>query len=147
MDASRLRLGSAFEWTIAVAFLCATFGVGFLIVRELGVVRAPATRPPPAPVVPADQPVPALPAVLPAGAMSVPVLLLLDGKEIRVGDSLDKVNALVGPGAQRSSQTVQSGPLGERFVHEYEHAGTRFLLVFEPFERGGPPRVATIYLR
>ncbi len=145
MDASRLRLGSAFEWTLAVAFLCATLGVGALIVRELAVVRTPASKPAPAP--PIEEAAPSLPAVLPAGAMSVPVLLLLDGKEIRVGDSLDKVNALVGPGAQRSSQTVQSGPLGERFVHEYEHAGTRFLLVFEPFERGGPPRVATIYLR
>ncbi len=144
MYASRLRLGSAFEWMVAVAFLCATFAVGVLIVRELTTVRTPA--PAPAPMQPAERQRPTLSSVVPAGAMSVPVLLLLDGKEIRVGDSLEHVNRIVGTDALLASQIVEPGPLGERFVHGYQHAGTRFLLVFEPFERGGTPRVSAIYL-
>ena len=36
-------------------------------------------------------------------------------------------------------------PLGERLTRFYEHAGTRFVLVFEPFERKGEPKVAAIY--
>ena len=36
--------------------------------------------------------------------------------------------------------------LGERLTRFYEYAGFRFILVYEPFERNGEPRVAAIYL-
>jgi hypothetical protein len=29
----------------------------------------------------------------------------------------------------------------------YEYGGTRFVLVFEPFEQKGAPRIAAIYLQ
>ena len=41
MDASRVRLGSAFEVIVAAGFLAATFIVGSLIVRELKTDRPP----------------------------------------------------------------------------------------------------------
>ena len=45
------------------------------------------------------------------------------------------------------SQAEEQGPLGVREVRAYQLAGTKFILVFEPFERRGAPRVATlIYL-
>ena len=43
-------------------------------------------------------------------------------------------------------QEVDRGTLGERLTRFYEYAGSRFILVFEPFERNGEPRVAAIYL-
>src|SRR5512135_707562 len=41
MDQSRPRLGSAFEWAVAAAFLLATAAVAWLIVTEMRAVRTP----------------------------------------------------------------------------------------------------------
>ena len=140
MDATRVRLGSAFEVIVAGGFLAATFIVGSLIVRELKTDR------PPLPVR-AEVPAPAaLPSGIPTQAISVPSLLLLDGKEVRVGDGLDHVTALLGRGADVGEGVRERGPIGDRITRLYEHAGTRFMLVFEPFEAKGQLRVAGIYI-
>ena len=136
----RARLGSAVEWLVAATFLVATLGVASLIVRELRTVPRAAT-----PV--AQDTAPALPSAVPARAISVPVLLLLDGKEVRVGDKVDDVSRSLGRAAEVGRQTADRGALGDRLTRFYEHQGTRFVLVFEPFERNGPLRVAGIYLQ
>lgn len=140
MDATRPRLGPALEWLIAAAFLLATLAVASLIVQELRAARAVA------PVQQAAEPG-ALPPSIPMRAISVPVLLLLDGKQLRVGDTLEQVAGLLGRSAEVGSQDVSRGPLGERLTRHYDHAGTRFILVFEPFEQNGRPRVAAIYIQ
>jgi hypothetical protein len=145
MDALRtrtvFRLGPVVEWLIAAAFLCATVAVGSLIVKEL---RAPAA------VRAASQPVrprvSSIPASIPARAVSVPVLPFLDGKEIRIGDLASAVAARLGRAAESGRQEVDRGNLGERLTRFYEYGGSRFILVFEPFERNGEPRVIGIYL-
>ncbi len=136
----RARLGSALEWLIAAAFLLATFAVATLIVRELrtapraaGPITAPAAV--------------SLPAGIPTRAISVPVLLLLDGKEVRVGQSVDHVSRELGRSAEVGRQLADRGALGERLTRFYEYNRTRFVLVFEPFERNGELRVAGIYLQ
>ncbi len=139
MDAARIRLASALEWMIAAGFLAATLTVGSLIVRELRTARSPM------PVV-AEQPADVLPAGVPTRAISVPVLLLLDGKEVRVGDSQSQIATLLGTAAETGRESVERGPIGDRLTRAYEYAGTRFTLVFEPFESRGPLRVAAIYL-
>lgn len=140
MDALRARFGSAIEWVVAAAFLVATLVVGSLIVRELRAVTNAAPQP-----VAAAQPA-TLPASVPARAISVPVLLLLDGKEVRVGDTAARIAELLGRGAELGTQAVDRGAIGDRLTRFYEYGGTRFILVFEPFERRGEPRVAAIYL-
>jgi hypothetical protein len=137
----RARFGPVLEWIVAAAFLLATFAVASLIVREL--------RTAPRAAAPAATPVqgPAVPAAVPARAISVPVLLLLDGKEVRVGDSVDAVSQTLGRAAEVGRQVADQGALGDRLTRFYEHHGTRFVLVFEPFERNGPLRVAGIYLQ
>jgi hypothetical protein len=144
MDALRLRTASRFgpvvEWLVAAAFLCATVAVASLIVQEL---RAPApTRPTAAPRPLATS----IPAAVPARAVSVPVLPFLDGKEIRVGETAAAVAARLGRSAEIGRQDVDRGNLGERLTRFYEYGGTRFILVFEPFERNGEPRIVGIYL-
>ena len=135
----RVRLGSALEWFVAALFLVATLAVAALIVREMRVA--------PAAVAAAPEPTSyAIPAAVPSRAISVPVLLLLDGKQIKVGDSVETVAATLGRSAEVGRQLVDRGALGERLTRFYEHDGTRFVLVFEPFERNGTPRVAGIYL-
>jgi hypothetical protein len=145
MDALRtrtvLRLGPVVEWLVAAAFLCATVAVGSLIVKELRT---------PAPVRAASQPVrpqvTTIPASIPARAVSVPVLPFLDGKEIRIGETASAVAARLGRAAESGRQEVDRGNLGERLTRFYEYGGSRFILVFEPFERNGEPRVIGIYL-
>jgi hypothetical protein len=145
MDALRtrtvLRLGPVVEWLVAAAFLCATVAVGSLIVKEL---RTPAS------VRAASQPVrpqvTTIPASIPARAVSVPVLPFLDGKEIRIGETASAVAARLGRAAESGRQEVDRGNLGERLTRFYEYGGSRFILVFEPFERNGEPRVIGIYL-
>ncbi len=145
MDALRLRTASRFgpvvEWLIAAAFLLATLAVASLIVRELSApvpVRAgqPVARPQPA----------SIPPAVPARAVSVPVLPFLDGKEVRVGETAAAVAARLGRAAESGRQELDRGSLGERLTRFYEYGGTRFILVFEPFERNGEPRVVGIYL-
>jgi len=144
MDALRMRsafrLGPVLEWLIAAAFLCATVAVGSLIVREL---RAPAQV---RVAQPARPLVTSIPSVIPARAVSVPVLPFLDGKEIRVGETASAVAARLGRAAESGRQEIDRGSLGERLTRFYEYGGSRFIIVFEPFERNGEARVAAIYL-
>jgi hypothetical protein len=139
MDAASARRNSAVEWVVAAAFLIATLVVGSLIVRELRTVRAVSAAP-------AEAPEPALkPNAVPHDAVSVPVLLLLDGKQLRVGQESAEVDRLLGTGGRAAEQTDR-GALGPRVTRFYDYGGTRFVVVFEPFERNGTLRVAGIYI-
>jgi hypothetical protein len=111
-----------------------------MIVRELRVVT-------PARTAPVARPIAAsIPPAVPARAVSVPVLPFIDGKEIRVGETVSAVAARLGRAAESGRQEVDRGSLGERLTRFYEYAGSRFIVVFEPFERNGEARVAAIYL-
>jgi hypothetical protein len=141
---SRFRLTPVFEWLVAAAFLAATVAVGSLIVREL---RASVPARAGAPATPAARPlVASIPAAVPARAVSVPVLPFIDGKEIKVGETVSAVAGRLGRSAESGRQEVDRGALGERLTRFYEYSGSRFILVFEPFERNGEARIAAIYL-
>ncbi len=135
MEPLRPRFGQAFEWLVTSAFLAATLAVAALIVWEMSTMRqAPAA---PAPTAPAVAP-------SPVQGVSVPAMLLSGGGQIRVGDPLSSVTALVGEGTE---QERTRGRLGARVTRAYEGDGARFLLILEPFELNGEPRVTAIYLR
>jgi hypothetical protein len=137
MDAIRPHLSFPAEWITASIFLIATFAVGSLIVREL--------RVPPAPVVSASTQ--AEPTVtVPADAVSVPKLGLGRDVEVVVGDSMDVADAKLAAAAL-VERGLERGPLGPREIRSYNLAGTNFIVVVEPFERNGAPRVAAIFLR
>jgi hypothetical protein len=137
----RIRLTPILEWVVAASFLVATVFVGLMILREL----QPSPRP--ARATPAARPIVAsVPAAVPTRAVSVPVLPFLDGKEVRVGDTVSVIAARLGRAAESGRQEVDRGSLGERLTRFYEYAGSKFIIVFEPFERNGEARVAAIYL-
>jgi hypothetical protein len=143
MDALRVRLGSVVEWAVAAAFLAATVAVASLIIAAIAAPRLAA----PSVAVAVARPVAGTqPSGVPAGAVSVPVLPFRDGTEIRVGDTAVAVAARLGRAAEVGRQEVDRAPLGERLTRFYDHAGFRFIVVYEPFERGGEQRVAAIYL-
>ena len=139
---SHFRLAAIFEWLVAAAFLLATVAVGSLILRELRTPPAPQRIPSTEPA----RPITSIPPAVPARAVSVPVLPFLDGKEVRVGQTVSAVAANLGRAAEVGRQEVDRGSLGERLTRFYEYAGTRFIVVYEPFERNGEARVAAIYL-
>jgi len=137
----RLRLAPIVEWMIAAGFLFATVVVASLVVRELrGPARIVAETPAARPLVAS------MPAAVPPRAVSVPVLPFIDGKEIRVGQTAAFVASNLGRAAESGRQEVDRGTLGERLTRFYEYSGSKFIVVFEPFERNGEPRVAAIYL-
>jgi len=140
MDRAPQRLGAAVEWLVAAVFLLATVLVGVLIISEMRAVRAPTPS-----AEPAAPPSPR-PASVTSG-VSVPSLLLLDGTQVRIGQTLEQITTLLGGASQIGADTVEPARLGDRITRTYEHAGTRFVVVCEPFERNGPPRVSAIYLR
>jgi len=139
MEATRPRPNISGDWFIAAALLAATLLVGVLVVRELrGAPRA---------VAGAAEPATAAAVAVPPDAVSVPALLLGAGNEIRVGDARGEALARLDASVTLVSQAEERGPLGVREVRAYQLAGTKFILVFEPFERRGAPRVAAIYLQ
>lgn len=142
MDALRVRLGSVLEWAVAALFLGATIAVGGLIVAAMGAPRFPTS----VNDVVARPAASATPACIPSGAVSVPVLPFPDGRELRVGDTAATVAARLGRAAELGRQEIDHGTLGDRLTRFYEYGGFRFIVVFEPFERGGDYRVAGIYL-
>lgn len=143
MEAIRARFGSALEWLVAAAFIVALVAVGSIVWRELRTMTA--TLPVIAHESQADAAVP--PAGVPARAVSIPVLLLPGGEAVRVGESVSTIAARLGRQAEVGTQTVERARFGERLTRFYEHLGARFVLVFEPFEERGEPKVAAIYLQ
>ena len=141
MEASRVRVISILEWVLAAAFLLGLAGLGSSVIREFRTVAAVT------PVIAGEAPVLPAPAGVPSGAVSVPLLPLPDGKAVYLGDSLSQIAARLGRQAEVGIQSVERAPHGERMTRFYEHAGTRFILVFEPREPEAEPKVAAIYRR
>jgi hypothetical protein len=139
MEVTRTPPSISGDWFIAAALLAATCLVGVLVVRELRVA--------PRAVAATTEAVSATSVSVPSDAVSVPTLMLGTGNEIRVGDARPDALARLGAAVTLVKQAEERGPLGAREVRAYQLAGTRFILVFEPFERRGAPRVAAIYLQ
>jgi hypothetical protein len=127
------------DWLTAAALLGATVLVGVLVVRELRVAPRTAAA--------TTEPVSATSVSVPSDAVSVPTLMLGAGNEIRVGDARGAALARLDATVTLVKQAEERGPLGAREIRAYQLAGTSFILVFEPFERRGAPRVAAIYLQ
>jgi hypothetical protein len=142
MEATRARFGSAIEWVLAAVFIVAAAVIGSGVMRELRTVNAAV------PVIAREASTPTVvPAGVPPRAVSVPVLLLAGRKEVRVGDTASEIATLLGRSAEVGTQAVERAPFGDRLIRFYEYQNTQFVLVFEPFEKGGEPKVAGIYLR
>jgi hypothetical protein len=135
------RLSAALEWVIAALFLAATLSVTVMIIRELR------GSPSAVSAAPSVQELPARPPAVPEQAVSVPVLALADGVQLHLGDTLPSVSARLGRAAEIGRQEVDKGRVGERLTRFYDAQGTRFILVFEPLEREGEPRIAAIFLQ
>jgi hypothetical protein len=142
MQATRVRFVSFLEWIVAAGVVAAVVALGSIVAREIRTVN------PVTPVIAGETlPESPVPAGVPSRAVSVPMLLLPEGLVVRVGDRLDAIVARLAGASEIRAQTVEWGASGERMTRYYEYGGTRFVLVFEPFEQKGAPRIAAIYLQ
>ena len=128
------------EWVVAAALLAGMVGVGSNAVHQVRAVTAVT----PVSADGAGTQVPT--ASVPDRAVSVPMLLLPNMGEIRVGDVAAEALARVGNLRERESPAVERGPNGERQTRMLEADGLRFVLVIEPFQRDSVPRIAAIYV-
>jgi len=138
VDATRSRVSFIGEWAIAGAFFLATVGVTILVVRQVRTSPTPGT---------AATGGGSVSAAVPPGAVSVPALTLGGQQEVQVGELFRDVAQRIDRDVVLVKTVTERGPLGPREVRSYQLAGTHFILVLEPFERGGELRVAAIYVQ
>jgi hypothetical protein len=140
MDVTRVRFGSVLEWFVAGTLIVAAMILGGEVVRQTPSVRAVM------PVI-ADEAIPLdPPARVPARAVSLPLLLLNDGKEVRLELSAGAIAELLGPQAQIGAETVERRQGRERITRAYAYAGHTFDLVFESTGQSADLKVTAIYL-
>ncbi len=137
VEERRLRVGSLFEWVAAAAAVIALVWVLSVPAQRLigpavdaALVDAPADLPP----------------GVPAGATNVPVMMLLDGREIRHGDLRTRLDTLLPEKFADGPPHVSTNEYGERHTRAYVVNGTRFYIVCEKLERGGLMRVSGVYV-
>ncbi len=141
METIRVRFGSILEWMLAAALTVLALAVGSILFRELRTVRAVM------PVIAGgaiDYPAP---ESLPPRAVSVPMLLLGNGREVRIGDRASEVAARLGNAAQVVSESLDGTAVRQRMTRVYRDIEVQFILVFEALDRETEPRVAAIYVR
>lgn len=144
MNVMRIRIGAIVEWLAAAACIVAMLSAGSFVSRAFGTVRA--VMPVIAREAPAQAaPLMAAPAAIPPGAVSLPLLLLVNGPSLRIGQTFSAVTTRLAQAVEAQPPAVERAPNGERMTRFYEHRGTRFQLVFEPFEKDAEPRLAAIY--
>ena len=141
MGATRVRFGSILEWALAAGFIAAALAAGSIAVREVRTGRAVTA------VIAREAPSIEAPASLAPRAVSVPMLLLVNGREIRLGDRASDVAARLGTAAELISESLERSAVRERATRFYREVGGQFVLVFEAFERTAEPTVAAIYLQ
>lgn len=141
MAATRVNFGAILEWVLAAALMVAAVAASALV-REFRAVRA---------VVPviASEPQFAYdaPADIPPRAVSVPLLLLTNGVELRIGDRAADVAARLGNTVSVVSEVIERSAIRERLTRFYNEPDVQFALVFEALGEDAEPTVAAIYLR
>ena len=141
METTRSRFGSILEWLIAAAFMVAAFALMAVAVPGLRGVRALTTTP----VLATEAPAPDVTATVPPRAVSVPLLLFGDGRQIRIGDRVSDIVSRLGGDAQVGGDAVERVAGRDRLTRLYNYVGTRFALVFETVDGSSEPRVVGIY--
>jgi hypothetical protein len=144
MWVTRARLGSALEWALAAGCILALAALVSLVAGELRNVRSLTA-------VLADEgsalPSAELPATIPAGAVSVPLLLLSNGSQLQIGQTASDIAARISAAWQIGADAFERTARGARVTRSYDDGARRFLLVFDRAESAGEDRVAAIYLQ
>jgi hypothetical protein len=137
VEERRLRVGSLFEWLAAALALAVLVWLVYTPIQRVLGPRVEASL--------VDVPV-ARPPGVPAGATSMPVMLLLEGREIRVGLPHNRLVQILPDSLATAPILRSNAEFGERHTRTYMVDGRKFYVVCERREPGGALRVAGIYL-
>jgi hypothetical protein len=140
VEQRELRVMSLVEWLAAA--LCA---VALIWIISVPIQRAlgPSVQ---AAIAEVDVTSQTTPPGVPAGATVVPIMLMLDGREIRQGDLRSKVDGILPHRFADGPAVISSSQYGERHAMPYLVNGVRFYVVCERFEPNGQMKVSGIYL-
>ena len=141
MDATRRRFGSLLEWFCAA--VCAVGGVLLASLTVENFRNVPAV----VPVIAEEAPEPQAISGIPAGVARVPLLLLANMREVRLGDRLDDVAERLGPTARLESESREDVSGARRVTRFYSDAGVQFILVFDARSSDQNARVSAIFIR
>jgi hypothetical protein len=136
VEERRFHVVSLVEWAIAALGMVALVWMVSLPVKRLTSPREERA------LAPADR----LPPGVPAGAVGVPVLLLIDGREIHLGDQDAMVRTLLPDALAAGPPHVSASEFGERLTRAYRLDGSRFFIVFERLQPDGPMLVSGVYV-
>jgi hypothetical protein len=137
VDDRRLRVGSLVEWIAAALGVVA---LTWVISVPLARITGPRVE---ASLIDSRD---GLPPGVPPGATSVPVMLLMDGRTIRLGDLDTRLRQLLPDRLVDGAPHTSAGEFGERHARSYRVDGTRVHIVVERTERAGPLRVTGIFV-
>ena len=111
-----------------------------MLVRDLRTVSAVT------PVIAHEDAVADPPAAVPTRSVSVPVLLLSDGSQLHVGDTVAEVTNRLGRDAEAAPRAIDRTSSGDRETRFYAQGGQRFAVVLQALAGDGQVRVSAIYL-
>lgn len=139
VDATRARFGSLLEWLVAAVCMLGVLAVGSVLGREFRTVSAVA------PVIAHEDTAPDAPASVPPGSVSVPVVLLIDGAELHIGDTASDLASRLGKDREVAAPTIERTTSGERVTRFYEVDGHRFAVVLAPQAGDEQVRIAALF--
>ena len=140
MDASRRRFDSLLEWLVAATVAIVAVAALTVAANQLRDVRAIV------PVIAKEAPAVSPGPGIPPGVVSVPILLLGDGRQVRIGDTFEAVVARLGARAQILSVSVDDTGARSQVVRSYIENRMQFFLVFDS-DRETSARLGAIYIR
>jgi hypothetical protein len=132
-----LRFGSLVEWFIAALGVAA---LGWVISVPIAWLTGPRVE------ASLTDSYDGRPPGVPSAATSVPVMLLMDGRAIRLGDVESRLRQILPDRLVEGPPHLTNGEFGDRQTRTYRVDGIRLQIVLERTERGGPPRIAAIFV-
>jgi hypothetical protein len=130
---------SVAEWVLALGVLGGAAWVGTPLVRRW-------MPPLPSSVTLVESALPALPAGVPAGAESVPFLMLADDAVVRLGMDEGQLEDSRISQWSAGSAAAEEGVIDQRLILPYRSSGTRFWVVLDRTEVGKERQVTAIYV-
>ena len=128
------------EWVVALGVLVGAVWVGGPFVERLAPPGATS-------VTLVESALPRLPGGVPDGAESVPLLVLLDGSEIRLGMNEQTFHARAFSRLSAGPIDIEKGVIDERMVLPFRTGHSRFWVVLDRTEAGRERSVTAIYVK
>ena len=128
------------EWVLALGVLAGVVWVGGPVVQRLAPLGSTS-------VTLVESALPDLPGDVPGDAQSVPLLILLDGGEVRLGMTEKAFSARPFSRLTAGPVAIEKGVIDDRLVLPFRSGSSRFWVVLDRTEAGQERLVTAIYVR